>query len=167
MATAANWTRENLAWAAGLFEGEGSIYPPQNRISLTSTDRDVLDKFLSIVGVGTIRERTHMGCLGKKKQWNWVCNKQEHTQAILAAFWHWLGSRRRTKAEQFFARMAKPAQIMRGARNGMAKITEDQAIEIFNSKEKPSELARRYGLTITSVCYLKEKKTWKHIHGTC
>lgn len=47
----------DLAWAAGLFEGEGSIAAHQkNAISLAvaMTDKDVLDKFAKIINYGRV-----------------------------------------------------------------------------------------------------------------
>lgn len=167
-AVAKNWTRENLAWAAGLFEGEGSIDPKGNRLSLTTTDLDVLNKFLSVAGCGHIYQRKPNPLkkqLGKKTQWTWVINRQEYTQALLAAMWEWLGVRRRVKAEEFFRKMATPATVPRGQLNGNSKLTENQAREIFCSNERPSVLARKFGVTITNVLSIRNGETWRHIHG--
>ena len=51
-----------LAWAAGLFEGEGCIAAPaksphQFHLMVISADLDVLMKFADIVGCGTILEK--------------------------------------------------------------------------------------------------------------
>ncbi len=59
----------DMAWAAGLFEGEGCIvylrhgprtsdgcYWTERQLQLTITDRDVLERFLQIVEVGVIRD---------------------------------------------------------------------------------------------------------------
>lgn len=46
-----------IAWAAGLFEGEGTIHSQYGRlltIALSSTDKDVIDRFHKIAGVGTV-----------------------------------------------------------------------------------------------------------------
>lgn len=50
-------TNEETAWAAGLFEGEGcfSIHgKTRARASMSSTDRDVLEKFVEIVKCGSV-----------------------------------------------------------------------------------------------------------------
>ena len=54
--------REELAWAAGFFDGEGYIgvtlakraITPRIVISIAQVDRSVLDKFQSAVGVGKV-----------------------------------------------------------------------------------------------------------------
>lgn len=48
-----------IAWAAGLFEGEGSFdhsagNAHRPRATMSLTDQDVLERFMRAVGVGTI-----------------------------------------------------------------------------------------------------------------
>jgi hypothetical protein len=52
-----------------------------------------------------------------------------------------------------------------GSKNGMSKLTETQAKEIFNDKSPQREIARRYGVSQTVVHNIKSIKTWKVIHG--
>lgn len=68
----------NAAWAAGLFEGEGSFFAHKNRYkyypnaSVCMTDRDVLERFLKIVKVGRLTGPYHdkRGRRKPKYQWN-------------------------------------------------------------------------------------------------
>jgi hypothetical protein len=48
--------KRGLEWTAGLFEGEGSAFINKQclRVSVSSTDRDVLDAFCKIVGFGKV-----------------------------------------------------------------------------------------------------------------
>jgi len=51
------FTRENLAWAAGFFDAEGCFSTtPRTGVcaSITQTDRELLDRFQSIVGIGKV-----------------------------------------------------------------------------------------------------------------
>jgi hypothetical protein len=52
-----------------------------------------------------------------------------------------------------------------GSKNGMSKLTETQAKEIFNDKNPQREIASRYGVSQTVVHNIKSLKTWKVIHG--
>ena len=106
MKVSERWTRENIAWAAGLFEGEGCISSGRAgiRLSLGMTDKDVVEKFLSIVGVGTIGKPTSLP--NRKPCWYWVLYKVEHSQAVLAALWPFLGQRRRARAVELIQRWA-------------------------------------------------------------
>src|SRR3990167_8245729 len=103
MGIAANWSRENIAWAAGLFEGEGSIYAtPEEKIALqiVMTDEDVLRKFHFIIGCGAFYGPYTREYKFYKPYWTWSCSGSEKCQAILAALWCYLGVRRQEKARQ-------------------------------------------------------------------
>ena len=52
----------------------------------------------------------------------------------------------------------------KGSKNGLAKLTEQQALEIFQDKRSQRTIAKQYGVTQTAVYNIKSKKTWKEIH---
>jgi hypothetical protein len=52
----------------------------------------------------------------------------------------------------------------KGSRNGLSKLTEKQAIEIFNDPRSQRLLAKKYGVSQTVIHNIKSKKTWRHIH---
>lgn len=108
MAISENWTRENIAWAAGLFEGEGCITKNGTAIRLTlgMTDLDVVQRFHRVAGVGAIEDKPSMSQWGKKPYWTWAVYRSEHVQALLAAFWPFLGERRKAKAKELLKRWA-------------------------------------------------------------
>jgi hypothetical protein len=109
VSAAQNWSRENLAWAAGIFEGEGSIFvhPVKKNsvyLKISMTDEDVLRKFHAIVGLGTICGPYRR--LDYKPQWQWACAGGKQVQALLAAFWCFLGDRRKSKAVEAINRIS-------------------------------------------------------------
>jgi hypothetical protein len=92
--------REDLAWAAGLFDGEGSVGAFMNnrpgsyctcpRASISQKNIEVLDKFKQTVGLGKIynfkaRKTSSAGFL-------YVLQGIEGVQALTAMLWPWLGS---------------------------------------------------------------------------
>jgi hypothetical protein len=100
-------TREEIAWAAGLFEGEGCIayaeqitsgkrygYP---RVSLAMTDLDVLEHFKQVLGFGNITPQRRYAA-HHKPSWVWSAAGFQWSQALVAMFWPWLGNRRRSRA---------------------------------------------------------------------
>jgi hypothetical protein len=97
-------TDAELAWAAGLFEGEGTFNVTKRStnisMALVSTDEDVVDRFHAIVGAGRVyRNRTSNG-FSLKKQYVWnvsAINEFRHVAAILLP---WLGNRRRARMLQ-------------------------------------------------------------------
>ena len=75
-----------IAWAAGLFEGEGSIFLTKIRgysyvrMNLKMTDLDVLEKFKRIVGCGklyTAKSRRQVEKKHKQAYYWQLCNKEE------------------------------------------------------------------------------------------
>ena len=99
--------REDIIWAAGLFEGEGSIsittiasgkmYP---RIKIKMTDEDTIKKFASIFGL------THRS-VQKDKSWKshykdaWYADSSgKRAVAILYMIFPWLGERRKCRVEE-------------------------------------------------------------------
>src|SRR6267142_1577633 len=112
---------DKIAWAAGLFEGEGSIViRPYSRkqvkffrcngwtrmLRVAMTDEDVVKKFRDVVGVGKIhpvaRKKPHY-----KDQYVWVCSDWPNIKRILNLFLPFLCARRTAKA---FEMLSKPAR---------------------------------------------------------
>lgn len=94
----------DYAWAAGLFEGEGTIYLAKKKsgnspmLSLSSTDRDVVRRFHRILGVGRIDGPYQVG--ENKPYWMWCVSSYAKVQWIVILFWRWLGKRRKNRARE-------------------------------------------------------------------
>lgn len=94
-----------VAWAAGLFEGEGNFHVNAERktakAGLSSTDEDAVRRFAEIVGVGKVYgpyfypENRMM----KKERWDWITWKTADTQAVFDLLSSWLCARRRAKGQ--------------------------------------------------------------------
>lgn len=105
-------TMADIAWAAGLFEGEGCIthgsYGGSKArtpvLALQMTDEDVVRKFASTLGFGCLTGPLRNG--EHKPTWRWNAQGLRDVQAALALFWNFLGARRRERA----------AEILREAR---------------------------------------------------
>ena len=87
------------AWIAGLFEGEGCIYkdPRFNaiRLTLNSTDKDIIDRLHAIVQCGNVRfvkfpeYKKHY-----KPAWCWTVWKAKDVKRLLVIMLPFLGERR-------------------------------------------------------------------------
>ena len=53
----------------------------------------------------------------------------------------------------------------KGKQNGKSKLTEEQAMEIYNSSLSHYELSKLYNISKRNVSSIKCKKIWKHIHS--
>ena len=101
------WNREELIWAAGLFEGEGCLSRHNNKycnywvLKVSMTDEDVVRKFHRIVKSGNvtgpiIKEKTSKGT-ERKPQWEWRSASRKDVYALCVAFWPFMGIRRQAK----------------------------------------------------------------------
>ena len=110
-----------IAWAAGLFEGEGCIYsttqkPPQPRLQIRMCDRGPLDRFCLIVGRGKVHGpyKTHKTGETNKGNWrdnySWQVHGQQATEVARLIF-PYLEVRRATRMMEVFSicRVQSPA----------------------------------------------------------
>ena len=101
-------SREDIAWAGGLFEGEGSFYivrwkdgshSPRAVAKVSMTDLDSVERFARSVGIGKARgpygdKRT----ANRKPLYTWEVTGLEKVQAVVAMLWPFLGERRKATA---------------------------------------------------------------------
>ena len=101
--------REDLAWAAGIFEGEGCIAKQSSHrkawhigLSVENTDLELLEKFQRVIGnLGHIYKRKRRSTK-HKRHWVWRTDKFEEVQATISYIWPWLLTRRRERAKELF-----------------------------------------------------------------
>lgn len=109
------------AWAAGLFEGEGSaICRPmsrrrvkqwQRRLQVPSSDRDVLDRLREIVRAGHVRPtkaRRNDPERRLKPMFVWTCSKWSDIERIAGRFYPFLCARRRIQVDFLLRHPAGP-----------------------------------------------------------
>ncbi len=92
---------EEIAWAAGLFEGEGcfsSTCEKTPRASMASTDLDVLERFAKIVGCGSIKPTHRKQKAHHKSSWQWYSLNGEFDR-VYGMLRKWLSPRRIAAAE--------------------------------------------------------------------
>ena len=87
-----------MEWSCGLFEGEGCISPRKGSkrvyLRVTSTDYDVLLRFLNEVQCGAIHKRKPPTNSRWKQSWEWSCGKQSEVKRLLTAWLPMFGLRR-------------------------------------------------------------------------
>jgi hypothetical protein len=100
--------KENeIAWAAGFFEGEGSIsWQGGPRLQMTSTDKDVLLRVQKVFGGeiyelnGGVPRSEDVGRYPSRKvQWKWCQGGYAGLKTLLEIL-PWLGERRTQKANE-------------------------------------------------------------------
>jgi hypothetical protein len=93
----------DLAWAAGLFEGEGSFGMRSNGtvlVSVASTDKDVIDRFRSVVGAGRLSSQAPGRNHRNKRLWRLDISQVDDVLRITRLLYPWLGNRRRSRADE-------------------------------------------------------------------
>lgn len=73
-----------------------------------------------------------------------------------------LGTQSDNASDMWSKGRARPV-TNKGEKHGNAKLTADLVRDIRSSKESGVELARRLGLTTTTICDIRKRRTWKHI----
>jgi hypothetical protein len=98
--------REELAWAAGFFDGEGNIGFYQNgryghlRMAVSQTERTILVRFnRALQNVGRLSGPTKPQGLSRKLSWTLSIYGYEHSQAAVAMLWTWLSKTKREQAK--------------------------------------------------------------------
>jgi hypothetical protein len=103
------WKAEDIAWVAGVFEGEGCIRVRKGghygaQVSIRMDDQDVIERIHSTMGFGNLYEAQERRAGGRVvTQYNYQLAAAEHVIAFLTAVLPYLGARRRAKAEEAIA----------------------------------------------------------------
>ena len=63
------------------------------------------------------------------------------------------------------AATARAKRRLGEAQHRNAKLTDDAVREIRNSTDRGVDLARRFGISPATVCYVRKGVGWKHIKG--
>lgn len=124
-----------IAWAAGLFEGEGTWgYQPNNvRAELSMTDHDVVRRFHAVVGVGRLEpKKTYAD--HHLPQLMWRVTDRAGVEHVLDLFRPWLGPRRLARAETILRLQAETTAALQAERERFCK----------NGHERTPENTYRY-----------------------
>lgn len=96
--------RHELAWVAGLIEGEGCIrctgkdgrsYP---HVKVAMTDEDVIRRCYEITGIGILSGPHHYGTRPQNKPvYTWAVGRKDECLTLLGGIWPYLGERRKAQ----------------------------------------------------------------------
>jgi hypothetical protein len=97
---------ESVAWAAGLFEGEGYVHARKDggtEIGLEMCDEDVVRRFAQIVGVGNVTARAERK--GWQAAYAWRSSDRWDVADVLQTLRPFMGRRRKRKADEALGRI--------------------------------------------------------------
>ena len=146
-------TPEQVAYAAGLFEGEGSIdrskhasgkyvYP---RLQIAMVDREPLDRFQSIMGGrlhGPYKHRRRKGSQKWKVYWKWSVNGWADFDRVMILMRPWLSPRRLAQADAVWA--VRPPLRVETPECGLPP-SNRSIYQHRKRKEKPCRACREWG----------------------
>lgn len=89
----------DLYWAAGIMEGEGYFGSRSNGITVTvsMTDKDVIDKFHSIFGFGSRKSRD---LPSGKTAYTWSVTNQAQASGLMMTLFSLMGERRQAQIKE-------------------------------------------------------------------
>ena len=99
---------QEIAWAAGVFEGEGWLGirgKTSAEVVVGMTDRDVVDRFCAVIGRGAVSVEPRQD--GHKTLYRWSISNAAHVAEFIALVRPWLGERRGAKADEVLAVIAE------------------------------------------------------------
>jgi hypothetical protein len=110
----------DIAWAAGLFEGEGTIGSERNpqyiRLALGMTDRDVVERFSAIFGgVAQTWYPPRVQASGRKRMWYWRARGEAAADALRLML-PFFGERRSARARQALSDLERHVAIVTAER---------------------------------------------------
>lgn len=138
-----------VAWAAGIFEGEGCFSGNGKNImiSLAMCDKDVVDRFAAVVGLGKVSpKKMPLAKPHWKPQWQWYFNSYDQLEELALLIEPWLGERR----------LAKLEELREKRRVFLAQILRERPCKGCGEQFRPESPARsRNRLYCTAACRTK------------
>jgi hypothetical protein len=100
-------TAVEVAWVAGILEGEGCwsqkrASPSYWWIAVRMTDEDIILRLRDLTDIGRITEDLRPGRPGCKKAWAWTVTVKQHREWLTVKVWPWMGERRRARITQLW-----------------------------------------------------------------
>ena len=96
----------DIAWAAGLFEGEGCISIKKDYkgvgLQMVGTDRDVLERMCNLFGGSIYTMSMAKRPAHHKQQYSWTLQKRDKVMSALEKMLPFFGQRRACKALDAF-----------------------------------------------------------------
>jgi hypothetical protein len=90
-----------------------------------------------------------------------ICHRCDNPVCVNPAHL-FMGSKSDNARDMWEKGRARPKSSL-GENHGMSKLTKEIVKEIRSSKETGAALAKRFGITATTVCDIRKRRTWSHI----
>lgn len=101
-------TEKEIAWLAGLFEGEGCVsYNSANsvRLIIGMTCQDVVERIRQFTGVGNIYTQTFPPDQNRKTVYRWEVGIKAEVEELICLLLPWMGERRAKNMKEALIRL--------------------------------------------------------------
>jgi hypothetical protein len=165
-------TAEELAWAGGLFEGEGCFSSigrvgvhgrRKARASLAMADAKTVLRFRDVMGFGNI----HINRRANGRHLTvWVVSNEKDFRRTVELLGPWLSKRRLDRAAELIVLLELPVGKAWGNtppedRHNGKKLTMELAREIRAATGTCSMLAERFGVSRSTISHVKTGYSWR------
>ena len=142
-----NDRRIDVAWASGLFEGEGCIsivvkperHKTRVQLKVCMTDQDTMERLAGVFPGGKMNTFPSHLKYGNKPVWTWTLSKRNLILSVLADLLPFLGKRRTAKAIEAIAILHEKNQAERFCKRGHEKALHTK---VYNTGYKECKLCR-------------------------
>lgn len=113
-------TDSEIAWVAGLFEGEGTIYPNLDKrngrtywhMNIRMTDEDVVRRAWEITGLGTFTRVKSLQARATMHLWKWSVTSRLHLLTLLPVLLPYMGERRAARMREALIWAQEPPGVV-------------------------------------------------------
>ena len=157
------WSKENVAWMAGLFEADGYCMKPLG-IRIDMADRDVIEQFRDfsfpeLAVQGPCPPSGH----GKKDRYK-VTITSKKAYALFVAMWPWLGERRRQRvAECAWAWIEHGRKPRYNQKLTVQDVRDIKRRIADGDKGIGRVLADEYEVSTTTIARINTGKAWARV----
>ncbi len=160
-----------LAWAAGFYDGEGSISGmhekatrrPRTAVCISQIEPTTLQRMQRAFGFGKMYGPYHRNP-PQHDVYTFVIRDFEHAQAAIAMMWRWLSEPKRKQAAAVFAQVKQYLAARDSDRDGRLEVCH------YGHKKDPNApilVGKRYGRSRKCrQCSLRSERRWRAEHST-
>ena len=153
---------EDIAWLAGLLEGEGTFrfYGATPGVRVAMTDKDIIERAAKLMG-------GNIGYEFGTKKLVWTTGIYgNQALSLLEQILPYMGQRRTAKIKDVMQQAADRPGKPKGSRVHSAKLREED-ISILRQRLQAGvsqhQLSREYGVSVTAIWAIAREKTWTHV----
>jgi len=150
---------------AKLLEGEGYFFCRGTPgIALTMTDQDVVSWAAQVMG-GNVHHDNRPPTSKTHKKVSWRTGVYgDRAIDLMLALYPYMFSRRRSQIDLSLKLASqRPGRAM-GERHGRSKLTARDVRAIRDSKDTPTKLGLKYGISYRQIRYIILHYNWKHLN---